>query len=162
MSGQVIHRKGDLFEALKEPNPILVHACNVIGAWGAGVAQEFRDRFPAAFKKYEVECTTSLNPVDLIGTYGRWISPDSNNQVAWLFTAVYPGRQPKPEQVARDTGNAIFNLLRVVDNPNPPFSFHSPRMNAGLFGVTWRLTESAIQQALIDSGRPFDWNVWTL
>ncbi|KAJ5207616.1 hypothetical protein N7449_001995 [Penicillium cf. viridicatum] len=45
---------GDLFDA---PNgAALIHACNCQGVWGAGIAREFRERYPAAYEIYRNHC----------------------------------------------------------------------------------------------------------
>ncbi|KAJ5970209.1 uncharacterized protein N7479_000127 [Penicillium vulpinum] len=45
---------GDLFDA---PNgAALIHACNCKGAWGAGIARAFRERYPAAYEIYRQHC----------------------------------------------------------------------------------------------------------
>ncbi|KAJ5458662.1 hypothetical protein N7475_010050 [Penicillium sp. IBT 31633x] len=49
---------GDLFDA---PNgAALIHACNCQGAWGAGIAREFRNRYPAAYEIYRKHCLQYL------------------------------------------------------------------------------------------------------
>lgn len=45
---------GDLFE---HPElPALAHGCNCAGAMGAGIAKEFRRRFPAMYEAYKTQC----------------------------------------------------------------------------------------------------------
>ncbi|KAJ5131405.1 Appr-1-p processing [Penicillium bovifimosum] len=50
---------GDLFDA---PNgAALIHACNCQGTWGAGLARQFRERYPAAYEIYRKHCLDHLD-----------------------------------------------------------------------------------------------------
>jgi ADP-ribose 1''-phosphate phosphatase len=51
----LLYKPGDLFQA---KTGILAHACNCQGTWGAGIAAEFKLRFPLAFKAYRKDCLT--------------------------------------------------------------------------------------------------------
>ncbi|OJJ45751.1 hypothetical protein ASPZODRAFT_133621 [Penicilliopsis zonata CBS 506.65] len=50
----VIEVEGDLFAA--PDGAALIHACNSQGSWGAGIANTFRIRYPAAYRMYRVHC----------------------------------------------------------------------------------------------------------
>lgn len=45
--------KGDLFEA---PTQTLVNTVNCVGAMGAGIALEFKNRYPAMYQVYRAHC----------------------------------------------------------------------------------------------------------
>lgn len=144
----LIHRTGDLFEALADPEAVLVHAVSLQSTWGGGVAAEFYRRFPKAFAMYAAQLREGW-PAP--GSFGR------HGEVAWLYTAVNVGTQRSPRAVAQATEEAAHELFTCTDKPT---AFHSPRINAGLFGVPWHLTESALRLAL--EGTPHTWTVWTL
>ncbi|KAF8901267.1 hypothetical protein CPB85DRAFT_1324277 [Mucidula mucida] len=47
----IAHVKADLFTT-PPLGSILIHACNSVGSWGAGIAVGFRENFPDAFVVY--------------------------------------------------------------------------------------------------------------
>ena len=49
----IIERSGDLFTS---ECPALGHDVNTLGSMGAGIAVEFRRRWPALYDAYRVEC----------------------------------------------------------------------------------------------------------
>ncbi|ODH29719.1 hypothetical protein ACO22_03689 [Paracoccidioides brasiliensis] len=53
--------QGDLFDAPEGVS--LIHACNCQGSWGRGVAQGFREKYPAAYRIFRAHCQQYLaNP----------------------------------------------------------------------------------------------------
>ena len=72
---------GDMF---KSGAKVLAQGCNVEGRMGAGIAVQFRLRFPSMFRQYEKWCKTHTN---LEGTTWLWVNPDTSKQsVACMFT----------------------------------------------------------------------------
>ncbi|KAJ4484254.1 hypothetical protein C8J55DRAFT_510142 [Lentinula edodes] len=66
---------GDIFEAGPAPSEtvtnhlhfpqqriVLVHACNTVGSWGAGIALAFKDRYPEQYELYRQWCLDHRNP----------------------------------------------------------------------------------------------------
>ncbi|KAL4735646.1 hypothetical protein BDV11DRAFT_208303 [Aspergillus similis] len=64
--------EGDLFDA--PDATVLIHACNCLGSWGAGIAGVFRKKYPAAYEIYESHCLMylqkpqyrNINPPDTV------------------------------------------------------------------------------------------------
>jgi hypothetical protein len=56
---------GDIFDA--PDNTVIIHACNCMGSWGAGIALAFKQRYPKAFQAYTQHCK-SQDPTSLIRT----------------------------------------------------------------------------------------------
>ncbi|KAL4752461.1 hypothetical protein BDW72DRAFT_202315 [Aspergillus terricola var. indicus] len=50
--------EGDLFDA--PDGTALIHACNCLGSWGAGIAGVFRKKYSAAYEVYESHCRKYL------------------------------------------------------------------------------------------------------
>lgn len=160
--GSLIYRPGDLFTAVAEKDAVLVHAASTQGVWGAGVARIFADRYPQAFQLYSHQCD-HISPDRLLGTYGTWGTGDGP-LIAWLFTAEHLGHQSRPHIVAEDTESAVKSMFRdsmmMAGDQEPKWAFHSPKMNSGLFGVPWELTEAVLKKTIEDT--PYTWTVWTL
>jgi len=45
---------GAIFEA--PDNTLIIHACNCLGSWNAGIAKAFKERYPNAFASYKKHC----------------------------------------------------------------------------------------------------------
>jgi O-acetyl-ADP-ribose deacetylase (regulator of RNase III) len=63
----LLYKPGSIFQA----KGILAHACNCQGTWGAGIALEFKTRFPIAFKAYRAECLRDGVNLMSSGRFGR-------------------------------------------------------------------------------------------
>ena len=44
------YKRMSLFDAPTES--AIFHSCNALGIWGAGIAKEFKERFPNTYKQY--------------------------------------------------------------------------------------------------------------
>ena len=143
------YRKGSLFDAPK--GSILVHACNAQGVWGAGIAAEFKERFPESFKQYEKYC--QLNR----GITG--VSFGTTEDIICLITSSGYGRSRETQEVI--LGNTllalkdIFSTYEIKKNE----TLHSNKFNSGLFGVAWNHTETILKGVLIDQP-DLTWVVW--
>jgi ADP-ribose 1''-phosphate phosphatase len=106
MSRFITYISGDLFAAPE--GSILVHACNTKGSWGAGIALEFKNRFPDAYQQYRAHC---LEHKDLlVGTC--LVIPGGDWSIACLFTSKAYGRaKDKPPQILEATKAALQDLV---------------------------------------------------
>lgn len=148
----MIYRKGSLFKAA-EPNAVLLHACNASGAWGAGIAKKFAEKYPKAFKEYKDWC--EKDPEELVGSYLKF--KDNEVTVACLFTSAgYGERKDTEDTILKNTLKGVQALLNSM-----PYRavINSPKINSGLFKVPWKKTEEIIKTCLLD--RPdITWVVW--
>lgn len=80
----IIYRQGDL---LASGLPALAHGCNCRGVMGAGIAAQFRAKFPGMYAEYRQLCKAGqLHP----GATMRWQEP---GVTIWnLMTQLDPGR----------------------------------------------------------------------
>ncbi|KAG6850216.1 hypothetical protein H0H93_016395 [Arthromyces matolae] len=130
---------GDLFSAPK--GAILVHACNTIGSWGAGIALAFRERYPSQYHVYRTHCKQST-PDDLIGTC--LLIPGEEHYIACLFTSrAYGRRKDKPEEILQATRTAVQDLMKQNEWGK---ELHACRFNSGKFGVPWSDTEAILTE----------------
>ena len=102
---------GDLFSA--PSNTILVHACNTAGAWGAGIALAFREKYPAQYRVYKAHCEkyARLDQSSLIvGTC--LLIPGDRHDIACLFTSQgYGRRKDSPDEILSATKTAVQDLM---------------------------------------------------
>lgn len=103
---------GDLFAA--PSHSILIHACNTLGSWGAGIALVFRDKYPDAFEVYKAHCKNHLND-ELIGTclIIRGGQREDCHDIACLFTSkAFGKKKDSVEDILVSTGSAVKDLIR--------------------------------------------------
>lgn len=144
--------KGDLFSAAGK-DTALIHACNCKGSWGAGIALQFKKRYPDAFTRYNKLCKQYGD--ELLG-----FSIEYYNQqlMYFLFTSKGYGKNTDSEkQILNNTKNCIENLLS--GGFPEEIEIHSPKINAGLFRVPWSKTAKIIEEQL-EKYPKIKWVVW--
>ncbi|VEU21318.1 DEKNAAC102575 [Brettanomyces naardenensis] len=177
MSSFVGYVKGDLFQLTKEPTlkPLLLaHACNCMGVWGGGIAFAFKQRFTSAYKIYHKFCTDfRSDPSSLLGkSLLIPVSPRDSGFVkgageklliVCLFTSVMG--EESAHEIATNTKNALLDLKKQLADPTLVYdktarsivegyeskteelTVNMPKINAGIFGVPWELTENALKSS---------------
>ena len=128
----ITYSKGNLFHAPR--GVYLAHACNCRGKWGAGVAHEFRNRFPNSYKEYQRYCRLGAKPGDIF-----ICSEESGYQVICLFTSESYGSSV-------DAADSILEATKQASSKFPiDKPIHMPKINSGLFKVPWELTEEILR-----------------
>lgn len=144
--------RGDLFSASSSNQKltILAHACNPFGLWGAGVASQFKKRYPKAYTLYAEHCRSNK---DLLGTCYLARVGDDQPLVACLFTSDFTNT---PSQIVSFTEASISDLARQVESlkdierdDEGRAIVNMPQINSGIFNVPWEDTEEAL--SLCDS-----------
>lgn len=154
----IIHRTGSVISG-STPGSVLVHSCNGQGIWGAGVAKAIGAAFPEALEHYVMACHFATWR-DLRGT--AFISTCEDRYVASLLVSQYFGRlKDSPIAILGATTLALVDLFTLESwgRRGMPREFHSPRFNAGLFGVPWERTEAILAPFVESSG--VTWTAWT-
>jgi ADP-ribose 1''-phosphate phosphatase len=153
MAAQLVYKRGNLFDA--PPDVILAHACNTRGAWGAGIALQFRDAYPRTFESYARACR--LNGDDLLGR-GYIIHESGERPVGVLFTSLGFGRGLSNKNlILTSTRTAVRELISHAKRTG--LEIHSPKFNSGLFKVSWPETEARILPEL-EAVPEVKWVVW--
>lgn len=115
---------GDLFQL---GLPAIGHGCNCVGAMGAGIAVEFRRRFPDMYEQYRELCAKGDFQ---LGDIFVWEAPG----VVVYNLATQPIPQPSATLDAIDT--SIRAALADAASRGLP-RLGVPRIGAGLGGLTW-------------------------
>lgn len=152
---KVIDKVGDIFDA--PADAVIIHACNCVGNWGAGIAAAFKQRYPNAHKKHVVHCKGST-PTELIGT-AQLIAPcevqgkdgqePPAHYVGCLFTSKRFGRnRDSPKDILAATGPAMDDLMKQVRDAlgqdKKVSEIRTCQINSGLFAVQWERSREAI------------------
>lgn len=141
---------GAIFEAPE--NTIIIHACNCLGSWSAGIAAAFKQRYPNAYEVYREHCENNT-PASLIGT-SLLIPPverkGPRHFIGCLFTSKKFGRgKDSPAQILGQTGPAMKDLVSAITRlPEGEGGIEEIRMcqiNSGLFSVPWERSKAVIE-----------------
>ncbi|KEQ68795.1 hypothetical protein M436DRAFT_57680 [Aureobasidium namibiae CBS 147.97] len=147
-------RKGDLFAA--PPNTLLVHACNCVGSWNAGIALAFQKNYPQAYAVYQAHCA-SRTPNSLLSTC-LIIPPQSGAQyrhwIACLFTSRKYGRgKDSKEAILDSTDSALQDMLEQFEElKKKPKGVWMCKINSGSFKVPWMQTKKLIEALTFKGG----------
>jgi ADP-ribose 1''-phosphate phosphatase len=152
----------------------LVHGCNCLGNWGAGIALELRQLFPRAFEADRQSCQGAPNRASLPGTcllipFKHAVPLASADptatqvSIACLRTSLGCGRPNqrinKPgldgkslviAQTRSALGNLRMQLEEMGDELQKDIVIWSPRLNSGAFRVPWQETEGLIKEVFAD------------
>jgi len=144
-------REGNLFTNAPR-NAILTHACNAMGVWGRGIAVTFKEMFPQEYLVYQAMCARNGPQAG----YGYII----NSKVGCIIASKGYGKNvDSPELIVKQTIEAIPDILKALP---AGMEIHSPKINAGLFNVSFEHTAAAIEACLNAHDRPVKWVVWDL
>ncbi|KAL1798818.1 hypothetical protein ACET3X_002855 [Alternaria dauci] len=147
------HHTGNIFAA--PPHTLLIHACNVQGAWGSGIAKAFKDAYPKAYAIYHAFCTKEhllkSRPVPT-GTALLIPPVDAGNQhwIGCLFTSAKYGKaKDKPDVIVGNTKPAMEMLLELVKMAGGIESVRMCKINSGKFGVDWKRTKGVLEEIVV-------------
>ncbi len=130
--------KGDLFNAPK--GAIICHAVNCMGVWGAGIAKTFKNKYPDAYRFYNRMCTE--NGANLLGS--ALLIEVGGHTIGCLFTSVgYSSNAGSVEEILDATHEAVYDL--VWQNKYNKKPIYMCKINSGLFGVDWELTQKELE-----------------
>ncbi|RAH79848.1 hypothetical protein BO86DRAFT_435383 [Aspergillus japonicus CBS 114.51] len=161
--GRILEIEGNLFDA--PDGAALIQSCNCQGAWGKGIAKQFRDKYPNAYFAYRTHCQdyNALNTEVVVtgetgprrvrlpeGTalvippqHGDY-EPSGGHQhwIICLFTSFSYGTATSPVDILLgNTELAVADLKKQLEELRAEGidlgRLWSCRFNSGLFGVDW-------------------------
>jgi ADP-ribose 1''-phosphate phosphatase len=161
--GRLIYKQGSLFDAPKDS--FLLHSCNCIGSFGAGVAKSFKELYPDLYRQYNQYCNKNLKNQKRSPLVGQsFIAKDSETgtQMVCLFTSQGYGLMVDTESmIVESTESALLHLSQNQMMKSELVEIHSPKINSGLFRVPWDKTEAKIKEFLTRHPN-VTWTVWTI
>lgn len=140
------YHEGDLFESNADA---LAHGCNTHGKMGAGIAKEFKKRFPEMYKDYLERCR---NEAYQIGTGYLYKNTDKPH----VINLATQGRgRAKLEHV-----DSVLQWLFLNYNSLGLSSVAMPKICTGLGGLEWDTIKEILNKYFNDS--PLIIEVWSL
>lgn len=128
---------------LNSPADALVNAVNSVGVMGKGIALQFKERFPEAFKAYAAACSAGQVRVgDMFVTPGGPAGPK------WIihFPTKQHWKNPSRLEWIRDGLVALRGLIQERQIK----SIAIPPLGCGLGGLDWAEVRPMIEAALGD------------
>lgn len=122
---------GDLF-ANRFKADAFAHGCNCKGSMGAGIAVEFKARYPDMFEEYRRRCTTAprqFNPGDVF----LWKDPEK----PWVFNLATQEDYWRARATYENVETCLSTMIAIADHE----SVHTialPRIGAGHGGLSWK------------------------
>jgi ADP-ribose 1''-phosphate phosphatase len=153
---RLIYKKGNLFNA--PSNAFLLHACNCLGSFGAGVALSFKNLYPRLYDQYHNECKKYFGNKrsPLVGTSFIALDDIKKRKMICLFTSQGYGKFcDSPNVILSATESALIHLSNNRLINGEPIEIHSPKINAG------QDTEIKIIDFL-NQNKNVTWTVWEL
>ncbi|KAG9695309.1 hypothetical protein KCU95_g6014, partial [Aureobasidium melanogenum] len=149
----ISERKGNLFEA--PDNTLLLHACNCVGSWGAGIALAFKKHYPDHFAIYKAHCDAKT-PNSILSTC-LLIPPQPTGPKHWigcLFTSKKYGRgKDGKDDIMDSTDSALQDMLEQLgDMKEKPERIWMCKINSGSFKVPWSQTKALIEALTFKDG----------
>jgi ADP-ribose 1''-phosphate phosphatase len=152
----ITDRIGDIFDA--PDGAVIIHACNCLGSWAAGIAAAFKQRYPKAFAKYVQHC--KMNTPDSLWGTALLIPPmetkGPRHYVGCVFTSRRYGRgKDSPAQILAKTGPAMEELVEMMKKATVNEAVEEIRIcqiNSGLFAVPWEKSRSVIEELEVGKG----------
>jgi ADP-ribose 1''-phosphate phosphatase len=147
---------GDIFSA--PDGTLIIHACNCLGSWGAGIAAAFKQRYPNAFNVYRNHCK-NLSPDELLNT-ALLIGPMDGSKQHWvgcLFTSkAYGKKKDSPGQILDATTPAMKDLIEQMAEAGGEIKeIRICQINSGLFAVPWVKTKAVLRSIELEENLEF-------
>ena len=118
--------EGDLFTC---GVPAIAHGVNCSGVMGAGIAVQFRDRWPVMYETYQIRCREGrMVPGDVM----TW--PVRGMDVFNLATQDQPGADAHPWMIAAAVGRMIQMI--VTGSYAPGRKVAMPEIGCGIGGLS--------------------------
>jgi O-acetyl-ADP-ribose deacetylase (regulator of RNase III) len=136
----IVAVSGDLF-ANRYHAQALAQGCNCQGSMGAGIAKQFRDRYPAMYEAYRQRCKAQPRRFNL-GTCWLWKDPER----PWVFNL---GTQ-EGYWHSRASYEAIAICLRRMRqraNREQIGTIAMPRIGTGHGGLSWARVRAIVDRA---------------
>lgn len=147
-------------------------ATNCVGKWGAGIALEFKRRFPTAFEQYKFVCTNTkkdilvgsallLHPAPLTTPRSALNKEERDYWIACLFTSKgYAQKKGSVDDILWNTETAMKDLLVKLSVERMAGwdlgELWACSINSGNFGVPWYRTKEVLQEVIVEKNRLMD------
>ena len=130
-------KKGNIFNSKAQA---LVNPVNCVGVMGAGLAKQFKERYPDNYLAYELACANKA-----VNTGRMFVfRPEEGPKYIINFPTK---RHWKSKSKIEYIDNGLYDLTRIIRSHNIT-SIAIPALGAGLGGLEWESVENKIVNIL--------------
>ncbi len=136
--------KGDLFNNRFNVQAF-AHGCNCKGSMGAGIAVQFKERYPDMYTEYRRRCKADpreFNPGDAF----FWAADDDVSVFNLATQEHYRGKQPAKYEWVEQS----LRAMRTTAEDEEITTIAMPRIAAGLGGLSWEKVRAIIDSTFED------------
>lgn len=116
------------------------HGCNCQGSMGAGIAKEFRARYPAMYEAYHQRCKAQPRQFNL-GDAWLW----KDEQQPWVFNLGTQERYWR-DRASYDAITTALISMRMQAEAENIDTIAIPRIGTGYGGLSWRKVRAIIER----------------
>lgn len=133
--------EGDLFHYVKTEHPqVLIHNCNCMNTWGAGIAQRMKSEYPEA---YAADDYTVKGDIKKLGNYTAAHCPRTGMNIINIY-GQYTWSRYKTVLNEHALRNALGKMKHMVTG----MQIAMPMIGAGLAGGNWESIYNIITEEL--------------
>jgi O-acetyl-ADP-ribose deacetylase (regulator of RNase III) len=147
--------KGDIFASNCE---VLVNPVNCVGIMGAGLAKQFKERYPTNYHQYKRACSAGklkMGTIDIHNySYEGDYYYDYEHYIINFPTKIHYNRPSKLEYIEHGL-KVLRKYLVITESPTIPRRFKHqsiaiPKLGCGLGGLKWKEVKKLIEKYLGD------------
>lgn len=120
---------------------VVVNPVNCVGVMGAGLAKEFKARFPNHYEAYKEHCNEGLVKIGGLGG-----TPESNGQMVTYLPTKQHWKDPSKLEYIEEALKSLKNYIITHKWP----SVAIPALGCGLGGLHWKDVKQLIKTYLND------------
>lgn len=168
MTVKIVDKTGNLLESGAD---VLVNATNTRGVMGAGLALQFRERWPEMFAEYQQLAADNRLWTDLVHVWPNtaYDGPEAPvteaYEPSWIVN-LHTKRDPsQPSRYLYVVSGLIDLVDHLTDELEDALTVAVPALGCGLGGLDWRVVEPLIRDVLgeaeeLNDGAREDLEVW--
>jgi O-acetyl-ADP-ribose deacetylase (regulator of RNase III) len=135
----IVYQIGSLFDSTQLT---IGHGVNCLGFMGAGIALQFRQRFPSNFYMYKTLCDNgNLKPGDAMFVDDVDDKTLQVRKIANLATQYYPGDDATIPRVENAIEAAVMHLTDLGI-----YEMAIPKIGCGIGGLEWKDVEEVLSK----------------
>jgi O-acetyl-ADP-ribose deacetylase (regulator of RNase III) len=133
----IVYVEGNILESSAS---VLVNPVNCVGVMGAGLALQFKRKYPEMFKMYKKNCT--MVSMD-VGDVACFYETDAEQIIVNLAT-----KRHWKEACSLEGMEKCVRTLRGILEASKPKSVALPKLGCGCGGLTWHKVRPIIENGL--------------
>lgn len=145
--------EGNMFENTQAD--CFVNPVNCFGVMGAGLAKQFKQKFPSNFEKYVEDCKFAQMSIGVVTKYHDFL--DAKPVYILQFSTKHHWKDPS---TLAFIAKGMKNLRQRMDGLSNPHGICIPQLGCGLGGLDWKDVRPLILAELEKLQYPELWNVF--